>query len=291
LIALNEALKKAHYVHEQRADDMQAEIDDTKKLQAEYTELQNKSELNREEKRRMADLEEILAKRVGETAFALNEQTNQMELNTEAFEEFYKRKYELMINELNYQIEEETRLLDEQLRLISKIQESPEGENPFGLNLEEMYDKAERAAGQYELSIMDLEERIAKLQDLLAGVGDEANDTADDVEDMYDTGDDEEVPLLTIPTKVKEQLQDLENMTSNIQDNLQGNVSVNTPDAIITELVGRMNEINSSVDVKIQIMTDENTNAKIMEYSKTGNANVEIDINDMLGNTLSEVMG
>lgn len=294
LIALNEALKKAHYVHEQHADDIQAEIDDTKALQAEYTELQNKSELNREEKQRMADIEEILTKRVGETAFALNDQTEQLEINTEAFEQFYRRKYELMIQELKYQIEEETELLDEQLRMIEKVNsEMDAGQSSvFGMSLQDMYDKAQRSAGQYELSIMDLNERIAKLQDLLAGVGETADETGDDIDDLYNTGGgSEEVPLLTIPTKVKEQLEDLENATANIQDNLQGDLTVTAPKDIVTELVGRMNEINSSVNVKIMVMTDENTNAKILEYSKTGNANVEIDINDMLGNTLSEVMG
>ncbi len=304
IIALNEAFKKSQIQHKLNADAIGEEIKEAKALKDEYIVLQEKIELTREEKQRMISIETILTKKTGDTTFAINEQTGKIELNLESFEKSIERKTELTIKQLEAQLIIDEILFKSQTDRLDNMQ----AEIEKGIGFLWAYSDAEMEimqrsanaqdllAGRTQIRLLDTAAEIAALRDLLEGVTEETEDAAGAIEDLVnkveDTPEDEEdIPLLSIPTKVKEQLQDLQAQTQSIGENLSGTLDINAPDNIITDLVGRIEQLNqSTVDVNIKIETDEGINAIITDYNSTGNANVNIDINSLLGNSLSEVM-
>ena len=293
IIALNEAFKKSRIQHKLNADAIGEEIEETRILKDEYIELQEKSKLNREEKQRMITIETTLTERIGDTAFALNEQTGEIELNLEAWENWGKQRVQIRIRVLEAQLKMDGIELDRRdaimademkaqalIRLIGE-EEAARSRDAYALASDQIQDR-----------ILATLEEIAGLKDLLAGVVDETDKVDDKIEEIFDalTGDIEDIPLLSIPTKVKEKLENLQALTQNIGNDLSGDIDINAPDNIITDLVGRIEALNqSTVDVNIRIEHDEDITAKIISYESTGNANVNIDINSLLGNTLSEV--
>ena len=300
IIALNEAFKKSRIQHKLNADAVQEETEDTRLLKDEYIVLQEKTELNNEEKQRMVNIEQILTRRIGDTAFALNEQTGELELNLEAWENYGRERTQIQIRLLEAQLLVDEALFESQQSTFEGIQaEIKEGMGTLwaysAAELEILQRHATVQGLQADITrarILDTKQEIAALMDLLAGITKETEDAADAMEDFYDTGEgtEEDIPLLSIPTKVKEKLENLQALTQNIGNDLSGDIDINAPDNIITDLVGRIEALNqSTVDVNIRIEHDEDITAKIISYESTGNANVNIDINSLLGNILSEV--
>jgi len=315
IIALNEALKKAEEVHQTHARLIKEEIANTEELKNEYIALQSKLELSREERARMSTIESILTKRIGETAFALNEQTGELELNLAAYETYVSRKTELMLKEEQLQLTLNLSMLSERIVRTNDIRRRMQELRDMGVNEEiiqnqygQMLENAIRETDLYELKMRTTQERIAALKDVMEGVTEEIDDAAGDMEDLVDGTEDatdeieklkdkikspieEDIPLLTIPTKVKQQLEGLQELTQNIGQDFSSTVDVSAPSNILSDLVWRIEQLNQGVvDVNIKIEHDEGINATITEYDSTGNANVNIDINTLLGNTLSEVM-
>jgi hypothetical protein len=275
LMLLSEAVHKAETYHQDRAKAIKDEMKDTKKLESEYDVLAGKTNLNSREKFRMATIEGILRKRIGETAFEVDKQTGALKRNTKASEDYYKRSKELRMRELELGIKADEERIKEGWKQVERLRKMSDAEKAVTSSWTIDIDKLEKDVAAAEQNLIKQKEELIGLKD----GEDDLTDTTDELSDsMKNLGEEEEKPLLTIPTKVKKLLTGL---TKPLDVQVKGTQSVQTQLDAVASAKG-------SVDVRIKIDTDPGINAKVTQIKKTGDANVRIDINNLLGETVND---
>ena len=136
--------------------------------------------------------------------------------------------------------------------------------------------KVGQVRGLKENDEIELREQIAGMTTDLGEQEDQVDDLSDS---MNDLGKAEEKPLLTIPTKVKKRL---DAMNKGMKVEVGGVQSV---DSALSAVANS----NTDVKVKIEVVTDKDTGAKVVAFDKKGNAGVRIDVNGQLGKMLEGV--
>jgi len=275
LMILSEAVHKAETYHQDRAKALKDEMKDTKKLESEYDVLAAKTNLNSREKFRMATIEKTLKKRIGETAFVIDEQTGALKRNTKASEDYYKRTKELRMRELELGIKADEERVRVGWETVERLRRMSDAEKAITSSWTTDVDKLEKDVAAAEQGLIKQKEELLGLKEGVDDLGDSTDDLSDKMENL---GEKEEKPLLSIPTKVKKLLTGL---TKPLDVQMHGAQTVQAQlDAVA--------QSKSAVDVRIKIETDAGVNAKVTEIKKTGDAAVRIDINNLLGATVND---
>jgi tape measure domain-containing protein len=219
IIALNEAIEKAETFHQDRAKAIREEAKDTKKLEREYDELASKTDKTNEQKQRMANIETILKKRIGETAFELDEQTGALRRNKKASEEYYTRMAELERKQIQYQLARDVAQLEFIQKTVERLKKQSALEtvirNEQFLNLQHLDEKAIET----EKRILENKQKLAALSDLDK---DSFEETTESVEELGKTidklGKKEEKPLLQLPTKLGNVVNKIDKINKKVSD-------------------------------------------------------------------------